>query len=249
MAKELVMTRSTFFFAALSAFAACQRPQVITLPAGSAEIEKPGQLQVTGTATLEVSPDCADLTLTLGADSPRPAGATEEVDHRETALVGALAKLGVTPADLKLTRLDLQPVFEEIDHRSRLTHYHAELVITATTRDFTKVADIMEAGARAGAIAITSQLRRSDMPALKKQVRDMALAAAKDKAEQTAHALGFKVGRVTSVVENQGGMMWENAYFPQANVSESRNAGTALGGTLQPLSLNVTIGFEIPRET
>jgi uncharacterized protein YggE len=249
MGKELVMTRTMFVFAALSAFAACQRPQLITLPAGGAEIEKPGQMQVTGTATLDVSPDCADLTLTLGADASRPAAATEDVDHRETALVAALGKLGVAPTELKLTRLDLQPVFEEFDHRSRLTHYHAELVITATTHDFAKIADIMEAGAQAGATAISSQLRRSDMSALKKQVRDMALAAAKDKAEQTAHALGFKVGRVVSVIENQGGFMWDNAYFPQANVSESRNAGTALGGTLQSLSLNVTIGFEIPRET
>lgn len=243
------MKTSMFAFALVSSVAACH-PQVISVPAaGSADGEKTGQLTVTGTATLDVSPDCADLTFTLGADAARPAEATQDVDRRETAFVAALAKLGVAPTEIKLTRVDLQPVFEQVEKRTRLTHYHSEMVVTATTHDFSKIADLMEAGAGAGATEMSSELRRSDMPALKKQVRDLALAAAKDKAEQTAHALGFKVGRVLTVGENQGGMMWDNAYFPRPNISETRNAGAALGGVMQPLTLNVSVEFEIPRET
>lgn len=106
----------------------------------------------------------------------------------------------------------------------------------------------MEAGAEAGAIAMTSQFRRSDLPEMKKKVRDMALAAAQDKANQTAHALGIKIGRITSVAESQGGMMWNSMYFPQvANMASTSNgaSGPTLGGVLQPLTLDVTIAYEL----
>ena len=96
---------------------------------------------------------------------------------------------------------------------------------------------------------MSSQFRRSDLPELKKKVRDMALIAAKDKAKQTAGTLGIKLGRVISVAENPNGHMWSSAYFPQANMAETRNdSGVVLGGTMQPLTLEVTIGYELARE-
>jgi uncharacterized protein YggE len=103
--------------------------------------------------------------------------------------------------------------------------------------------------ASSGATSISNAFRRSDLPELKKKVRDMALAAAKDKATQTAKALGIELGRIVSVAENPGGMMWHRTYFPQvANAMETRdNSAVVLGGSLQPLTLDVTIGFELAR--
>lgn len=76
----------------------------------------------------------------------------------------------------------------------------------------------------------------------------MALAAAKDKAEQTAKALGIQLGRIISVNEAPSGHMWSNGYFPQAEQSFARGAGgTSIGGVLQPLSLDITIGFELAK--
>jgi len=78
----------------------------------------------------------------------------------------------------------------------------------------------------------------------------MALHAAQDKAAQTAKALGIQVGRVISVQEAPAGSMWGSPYFPQvANEAIARPSGDALGGTLQPLTLDVTIGFELARGT
>jgi len=72
-------------------------------------------------------------------------------------------------------------------------------------------------------------------------VRELAIAAAKAKAEQTAHALGIRLGRIVSVAENQGGMMWSNEYFPAA----ASSSVAKLGATAQPLTLDVTIGYEL----
>src|ERR1700733_8284338 len=83
----------TTMLAAL-ALTACH-PQVIAIPS-TTDAPKPGQMAVTGTATLEVSPDCADLTMTLSSDDVRPAAATAHVDAKEQAVIAAMTKLGVT---------------------------------------------------------------------------------------------------------------------------------------------------------
>jgi len=243
----------------LLALGACHdRVIAVPLPSSGVEPDRPGQMAVTGTAVLEVSPDCADLTMTISADAPRPGGATSEVDKREHAILGALEKLGVAGNDVKLSYLTLDTVYEPTPTdrwaQIKIHGYRAQITITATTHDFGKLGAMMEAGADAGATGMASQFRRSDLPELKKKVRDMALAAAKEKAARTAEALGIKLGRVTGVAENAGGYMWSNGYFPQvANAVEVHNAGpgdaAAPGGALQPLRLDITVSYELARET
>jgi len=229
-------------------------PQVIAVPAAG-EIDHPGQMTVTGQATLEVSPDCADLTITLSADNVKPGSAVKQLDAKKRELIAALKKIGVETADVKLSNLNLDPIYEPNPEgwaTLKVRTYRAQITVTATTKDFSKIADIMDTAATAGASSISNQFRRSDLPELKKKVRDMALAAAKDKAKQTADALGIKLGRVMSVGENQGGYMWNATYFPQAvNAMATRdNSGAVvLGGALQPLTLDVTIGFELAKQT
>lgn len=228
------------------------RPQVIAIPQ-TTPVAQPGQMTVTGQATLQVSPDCADMTITLAAESLKPGTATKELEAKKQALIAALAALGVESGDVKVSTLSLDPIYEQSPQgwaTSKVRTYRAQLTVTATTRDFGKIADMLDASANAGATAMSTEFRRSDLAEQKKKVRAMALAAAKDKAAQTAAALGIKLGRITSVAENQGGYMWNATYFPQvANAVETRDAHVALGGTLQPLTLDVTIGFELPTQT
>lgn len=233
----------TKILALLPLFAACHERVIAISPADGAD--RPGLMTVTGAATLEVSPDCADLTMTLTADSVRPGTATSTVNALETRLVQALQLQGVPPQDMKLSLLSLGPVYEPNLDPLKIHTYRAQITVTATTRDFAKIGPLMELGAESGATEMTSNFRRSDLPELKKKVRDMALAAAKDKAKQTASALGIEVGRVVAVSEAAGGSMWNREYFPQNAATTSNSSGASLGGTLQPLSLEVSIGYQL----
>lgn len=225
--------------------AACQRPVIAVSPATP---PNPGLMTVTGSSTLEVSPDCADLTMTLSADNVRPGAATASVNKEEGDLVAALTKQGVSPKDMKLSLLTLEPVYQPNLYPLKVSVYRAQITVTVTTRDFSQVSALMETGANAGAEQLSSQFRRSDLPELKKKVRDEALAAAKAKAQQTATALGIQLGRIVAVSENAGGQMWTNTYFPQNSVRvQNDSPGTALGGTMQPLSLEVSVGYELTK--
>jgi uncharacterized protein YggE len=258
MAEGVAMLKQSLATLVLaSSLTACadRAPQIIAVPSAGAEIDKPGQMTVNGQATLDVSPDCADLTITLVADHIKPGVAAKQLEAKKQALISSLKTIGVETADVKLSNLQLDPIYEPNPEgwaTLKVRTYRAQITVTATTKDFSKIAEIMDTAASVGASSISNQFRRSDLPALKKKVRDMALAAAKDKAKQTADALGIKLGRVMSVAENQGGMMWHATYFPQvANAIETRDTSGAvtLGGSLQPLTLDVTIGFELANQT
>src|SRR3954467_7207818 len=84
------MTKTCFFLSVLAA--ACQRPVIAVAPATP---PNPGLMTVTGTSTLEVSPDCADLTMTISADHVRAGAATAAVTKEEGDLVAALTSRGI----------------------------------------------------------------------------------------------------------------------------------------------------------
>ena len=226
-----------------------KQPQVITVAPPAAQVN-PGAMVVTGSATLEVSPDCADITMTLTSDGGKPGIATTSVHDKQEKLVAALKALGVETTDMKLSYLSLNPVYDPNPEgwaQLKVRAYRAEVTITVTTKKFDRIAGIMESGADSGVSSMSTQFRRSDLPELKKKVREMALTAAKDKAKQTADTLGIQLGRITTVAENQGGYMWSAAYFPNSAAVRDNSSAVALGGAMQPLTLDVTIGFELAK--
>src|SRR5262249_48842824 len=112
--------------------------------------------------------------------------------------------------------------------------------ITATTRAFDQVAPMMEAAADAGVTEMSSRFRRSDLEAIRKQVRAQALAAAQAKAKDTASALGLSLGRITTVSDTSQSYLYSNEYCPSGG-----GGGGGIGGETQPITVDVTLTYEI----
>lgn len=248
------------FAAALAALAltapACNgTPQVIQVPAAAApSAEKPvPQFTVSGLATLDVVPNCADLTLEVSASAGKSATAAAQAQAKQADLVARLEAAGVTRADIKLSSVQIAPAFEYSASGAITSRkFGASIRVLVTTKDFTKISDLMDAGAAAGVTSMHSSFRHDGIDQLKKQVRDLALKAAKEKAAQTAAALGFKVGQVANVTENPNGQLWRNAYFaneraPQVAATMDASGLTGLGVETQELSVEVSVAFEIDR--
>lgn len=218
---------------------ACNRPSPsVVVRAGAGE--RAAGLTATGTATIGVSPDCADLTLTISREAPDARSAIAQVRARQAALVAALTQLGLADADVTLAHLGVDPVYDYAAGRSELRGYRAHTTITATTRAFDQIAPLMEAAADAGATEMSSRFRRTDLEALKKDVRAKAIAAAQAKAQETAAALGVRLGTVTAVAEANQSFLFSNEYFP----SSGAGAG-ALGGDLQPLTIDIVVTYDL----
>jgi uncharacterized protein YggE len=247
MTRHLALAVALFLAAGLAACRA--EPPAVTVVADKGTIGH--GLVVTGTATLQVSPDCADLTMTVTATAPRPGAAVEQVRARQAALVAALRRRGAADADLALSTVSIAPHVEWIEQRSVAKGYDARITITVTTRKLDQIAALMEAGADAGVTEMTSQLRRSDLETLKAKVREQALLAARDKARRTAATLELDLGRITAVAEQSPSPLYSGAYVPRvANVvTAEAAAGQPLAGEAQALTLDVTVTYDLPART
>ncbi|HTJ45455.1 MAG TPA: SIMPL domain-containing protein [Kofleriaceae bacterium] len=221
------------------AVAACSRgsQQPIVVHAGSGD--HANALTSVGSATLAVTPDCADLTLTVDAESPRAGDALTAARKKQDAVIAALKKLGVADKDLALSTLGVDPVYRSESSRSVLDGFRAHVTITATTRAFDQVGPLMQAAADAGVSEMSSRFRRSDLEAIRKQVRAQALEAAQAKAKDTAQTLGLSLVRITAVSDASQSYLYSNEYFPSAG------GGGGLVGEQQPLTIEVTLTYEI----
>src|ERR1051325_8898995 len=74
------------------------------------------------------------------------------VQAKRDALLAALAKIGVERADIKLSFLTMNPIYERSSDSwepTRVHTYRAEITITATTRKFDQLGAMMDAAAGA----------------------------------------------------------------------------------------------------
>lgn len=237
----------TPLLALVLATAACGRspaPTAITVAAAPATAEPRAGITVTGTATMEVVPDVADLRMTLTAEASRPGAAAKAVRARQAEVTKQLAAL-VSKPDVTLSYVSVNPLYDE--KSGRLRAYQAAITMNLSTGDFDQVAELMEVGAQAGGTQMSTSFRTRDVTGLKAKVRDQALAAVKAKAEQTAKGLGVKLGAIVSISEDTG-LPWGSqtaniqAYMP----APADTAPTGLRPDAQTMTLTITVGYQLP---
>jgi uncharacterized protein YggE len=160
-----MLKHSLAALALVTSLAACgdRAAHIIQVPPQEAVVDRPGSMTVNGQATIEVSPDCADLTITIGSDHPNPGTAVKALEAKKLALIAALQKIGIETGQVKLSNLDLHPIYAQTrdgwSSQVRVTTYRSQITITATTKDFAKLGDMMEAAAVAGATSMSSAFR------------------------------------------------------------------------------------------
>lgn len=211
----------------------------------------PRTLTTNGKATLQVVPDVVDVRVRLGADKQVSSRqATERVRDMKRRMLADLTQQGIGKDAIELSHVGLEPVYQH-DYRSpsRIVGYTSSVDITIELRDFDAIAGVIDAAASAGAQQISTRFRSTRMPELKRQVREMALRAARDKAEQMASALDIRQMRVTSVSEVPGGGAWDwraNAVSNAVNTAGTPGLdSTEVSAGAQDLTLTVALAYEI----
>lgn len=230
--------------------AACKDPPA--MPRSIELVQSPSRptFTVTGTAQIDVAPDCADITLTISGEAPRTGPAAATAREKQTALLAKLKALGLAAEDIKLSSLRIDPVIEYLtDGRQRSKGFRAETRVVVVTRDFAQIEGIMDAAAESGVTQMSTAFRSEKLDDVKKQLRDLALEAAAAKARQMTSKLGTTLGAVVGIAESSGGSLWANAYFPQTTVPNV--TGPAVSGSLttaeaQTLSLEVSVTYQLP---
>jgi uncharacterized protein YggE len=223
--------------------AACTPNASAYVPYRDAPPPAPHLLNITGTATLDVSPDYLDVHMVVTSDDKSPKSAVTALRAKQARLLKGLHDAGVLDADVKTSQLTLSPTYDE---KGRFTGYQAMMSAVASTKDFDKAGDLLELAATAGATNIATGYHRSDVAELKEKVRTMAIEAARSKAEGSAKLLGVRLDALAAVNEAGGvytgdGSGVSNTYLADHNTGERLGVNPSSA----PLTITVTLTYEI----
>jgi uncharacterized protein len=160
------------------------------------------RITVGGDAIVQAQPDTAIMTVSVITQGRRAIDAQQENATKTDAVVRALKAAAGAGAEVKTIGYSLQPmrVYRE-NQPPTITGYEARNSVTVTTSDLTKLGNLIDTVAQAGANDVTgiSFTLRQDRPARDRALQD-ATREALNKAQVMAQALG---GRVVGIAEVQ----------------------------------------------
>lgn len=197
------------------------------------------QIRVNGIATMEVNPDVVDLTLIVSETRASPKEALSALKVDQSRLVDALIETGVAEAQLRLSHVNVSPRYKPHPHDNQIAGYDASVTLVATLSDFDKLGDVMQVAASHDASRMYTRFRSTQLTQKKREVREMALEATRDKARQIATSMNVEIGDLLTVAEVAGtGGFWgavgnENAYAPARP-----------DGKLQPGAIELSLTLE-----
>lgn len=165
----------------------------------------PRSVSVTGTAELRVAPD--ELVVSVGVDTyaVEAQAAKKANDEAMAELLRVTKDNGVEPTNVRTENFTLLPRYDGRYESRHVIGYEAKktLVVTLSSAEKAEslLAELFKGGAnRIDGVTMTS----TKIIEQRKEARKMAVAAAREKAEAMAAALGQKVGRPLKIDEDPG---------------------------------------------
>jgi uncharacterized protein YggE len=191
-------------------------------------------IQVSGTASVKIAPDRA--LVQLGVQSN--AGSVRAVQVANTDLmrrvIRALEAAGVASKDIATDHYVVQPVYGDYNELN-IKGYRINSVVAVTVREVGKTSMLIASALEAGANQVVNvEFYTSELRKYRDQARDMAVTAAKEKAQALAQAAGAETGCVTRIGENTWSYYNGGWYGRDQNLwtqNAVQNAGPPTGGT------------------
>lgn len=238
-----VLTRFSFYFILMS-FAG-----LISL----ARAENSGDqfvntIHVSGSGRVSVTPDKADLDMSIEVQAKNAESARDQAATAMTALIKAVKNQGVADKDIQTRYVSLYPIYAP-DTANKVSGYRLTNQVAVIVRDISKISDIIDNAVMAGGNAARVQgiNLAIDQPEIAlSEAREKAFADAHAKAEQYARLANVKLGRVMHISES-GGMPPIPVPFAAMSSMRSKEAADATPVQVgeQEVSVTVNVVFAI----
>lgn len=204
-------------------------------------------ISVSGTGSVLISPDVADLRLGVTTQAKNVASARSANAKAMTAVIASLKKLGIADADIQTTTLSLSPTYDYSTSTNppRLTGYTLSNAVAVTVRHLDVLGDAIDNALAAGANSLDSvAFRASDQAGAERQARDAAMAEAKAKAQTLASAAGVAITGVASISETVAPVPYPIVYG-NAYGAAARDVATPVQAGTTDVSITVAVVYLI----
>lgn len=205
-------------------------------------------LRVTGSATLTVEPDLAEIAIGFSGEDADSAAIQAETGRVIEAVVKAVTALDIAEEDIMTSYVNTYPVYNYLEDGQHLRGYRVEHMLSIVVRDLEVVGDVMDAAFAAGANYANGITYSSS---LEKDVYLQALAIAVEnaaaKADAMAIASGVWLGSVQEINEQSMSSAPITKYdsFRDTAVMDAGVTASSLGGSVMTGSLKVTAMVEL----
>lgn len=196
-------------------------------------------ISVTGTGTVQIVPDKVSLYVSVRAENEKLEPAKQEADAIAKKVMAIVKEYRIEAKDVRTAAIEIDPIYNNYNQgvRSQLERigYRVDHNIAITLRDLSRFEALLTALLEAGVNVVHRiEFETSKRIELRGQARQMALRAAKEKAELMAATLGQKVGQPLTIVEEPGrtsyGAFYRGLQGPSnSNVYIQSEGGAALG--------------------
>ena len=210
--------------------------------------EKPAlkAVRVTGTAEVKVVPDRAVIELGVEKESSSASQAKSAEDAASRKILAALRAGGIDEKDIQTAYLALQPKRKH-ENKVWISFFVAEQAFTVTVRDLRKLDGLLQSLIRAGGNSIDSiRYETGDLRKYRDQARELAVKAAREKAQALAAALGQDIGKA-QYIEEVPESAYSGVLANQVSYSydfKLRSAGSTAAGQ-NSISASVIVSFEL----
>ena len=167
-------------------------------------------IKVSGNAQVMVVPD--EVILTLGVESwnVKLISAKTNNDQIVQNVIGVTKQFNIPAQYVQTDYLNIQPSFDNFEQHA-LTGYYVRRNVVITLKDLTQFEDLLSATLEAGVNYVHGiDFRTSELRKYRDQARDLALQAAKEKAQAMAAKLGQTIGDPLTVEESN--IYWYSPY-------------------------------------
>jgi uncharacterized protein YggE len=193
-------------------------------------------ITVTGSGTVDASPDRASFDFGVTTNGGTAAAALSSNSAQARAIVTALKKAGVAESDIQTTQVSLWP--QTSSNGTRITGYQASNSVQVTA-GLGKSGALVDAAVGAGANNVGGpNLDTADRSALYEEALKQAIGDAKGKAQAIAAGAGLTLGSLVKVAEGGGPA-------PMPLFAEDRAAGESVpieAGT-EHIQASVTVTY------
>lgn len=177
--------------------------------AKGATVQQQRSIQVRGDALVNVKPDRVVITFGVETRGPQLLAARNSNQSIVAKTLAELKSLKVRPQDIQTDHQSVEPIYSGSYGQEQLTGYTVRSMLVVTLSDASQLDEVMTRALQAGVNVIRGvQFETSELRRYRDQAREIALKAAKEKAENMAAVLGMRVGQALTISEGRSGSSW-----------------------------------------
>lgn len=213
----------------------------------SVTTQKTTTFDVTGEGKTQAQPNLATVSAGVTAKGPDQKTVQDQMNKTINAVTDAVKAAGIDPKDIQTQNYSINPSYSFPPNGAQTQNgFEANTNLTIKVHDVSKVNAVIDAATASGATNVNNlgfeTENNTDAIA---QARKMAIADAKQKAQDAAQAAGFKLGKIVNFQENDGGNPPRPVPLMAAGAAQSTKIDTNVQAGTNEVDVTVTLSYEI----